>query len=80
MQGTISADDRRRYLVALERLRREDRELIVGALELGYSYEQLAVAVGKRSAESARIAVRRALARLAIEMSRAEAHPQPSDR
>jgi RNA polymerase sigma factor (sigma-70 family) len=66
----MDADMQRQYAAALERLRPLDRELIVGRLELGYSYEQLALATNRRGAETARIAVRRALLKLADEMSR----------
>jgi hypothetical protein len=39
-------------------------------VELGYTYEQLALLTGKRRTDSARIALHRALVRLADEMSR----------
>ena len=41
-------------------------------MEMGYSYERLAEALDKPSAEAARKATRRALLRLAEEMKRAE--------
>lgn len=65
-----SDDDRRRYKMALTRLKERERMLIVGALELGYTYEQLALATGKPTAESARVALHRALRRMADEMAR----------
>jgi RNA polymerase sigma-70 factor (ECF subfamily) len=57
-----------RYESALQRLRDTDREAIVGRVELQYSYEELAVALGKATANAARVAVTRALARLVEEM------------
>jgi RNA polymerase sigma-70 factor, ECF subfamily len=58
-----------RYEGALQRLRVDHREAIVCRIECGYSYEELANALGKPSANAARVAVRRALMRLAKEMS-----------
>ncbi len=59
-----------RYEAALARLSDTDRELIVASVELGYNYEQLAEATGRRSADAARKAARRALIKLAEEMER----------
>lgn len=59
-----------RYEAALARLRPEDREAIVARVEMDYSYEQVAQALGKPSPDAARMAVSRALLRLAEEMSR----------
>lgn len=59
-----------RYERALARLRSEDREAIIARIELGLSYEQLAEALDKPSAEAARQAARRAVLKLAEEMKR----------
>ena len=69
---TVAADheDRMRYQRALNRLKSMDRRAIVARLDLGYSYEQLALVLNKPTPESARQAVRRALSRLAEEMQR----------
>lgn len=67
----IDGQNRERYVAALARLRRDERELVVGRLELGYSYEQLAVLSNRTTPDAARVAVRRALLKLAGEMSRA---------
>lgn len=67
----IGAEDRARYEAGLKRLRRADRKAIVASIELGYSYDQLALVLDKPSAEAARVAVRRALVRLGEEMARA---------
>jgi DNA-directed RNA polymerase specialized sigma24 family protein len=56
---------------ALGRLTPEHREAIIARVELGYTYEELAQALGKPSAEAARKTARRALLRLAEEMNRA---------
>ena len=67
----IDHDDERRYRAALRRLRAADRHAIIGRIELGYSYEQLALMLKKTTPEAARLAVRRALLRLGDEMRRA---------
>ena len=59
-----------RYQAALSRLRPEDREAIIGRLEMGYSYADLAEALGRPTPEAARKAAQRALLRLAEEMNR----------
>jgi RNA polymerase sigma factor (sigma-70 family) len=64
----IGEENRRRYEEALGRLTPGDREAIVGRLELGYSYEQLALVLKKPTPGAARVAVRRALIRLSDEM------------
>ena len=53
-----------RYEAALQRLRPADREAIIGRLELQHDYQELAVILGKPTANAARVAVTRALARL----------------
>jgi len=57
------------YRRACVRLDQSDRRLIVGAVELGYSGQQLALAIGGLSAEAARGAARRTLLRLVAHMS-----------
>ena len=58
------------YDAALERLERDERDAIVGRIELELTYPELAAAMGKPSADAARMAVVRALVRLAEEMGR----------
>ena len=70
LEAAIGRQAVERYERALGRLDPIEREAIIARLELGYSYDQVAVAVGRPSAEAARQALRRALARLAEEMSR----------
>jgi RNA polymerase sigma-70 factor, ECF subfamily len=62
------SEQARRYRRALELLQPGDQHLIVGRLELGYSYEQLAAATGRSTAQAARVAIRRALVRLGRHM------------
>jgi RNA polymerase sigma-70 factor (ECF subfamily) len=68
LESAILEEDRRRYEAALTRLRRSDREAVIGRVDMGYSYEQLAVLLGKPTPEAARLAVRRALLRLKDEV------------
>jgi RNA polymerase sigma factor (sigma-70 family) len=58
------------YEEALARLKPDEREAIIARVEMGYTYEELAEALGKPSADAARKAARRALLRLAEEMNR----------
>jgi RNA polymerase sigma-70 factor (ECF subfamily) len=68
LEEAIGRDAIERYERALATLRPEEREAIIGRVEMGYSYEDLAEALGRPSAEAARKAAQRALVRLAREM------------
>ncbi|OFW10504.1 MAG: hypothetical protein A3H96_25090 [Acidobacteria bacterium RIFCSPLOWO2_02_FULL_67_36] len=68
--AAVDAETRERYAAALAALAPREQELLVGYLELGYNYEQLALATGRRSADAARVALRRAMLALADEMTR----------
>jgi RNA polymerase sigma factor (sigma-70 family) len=59
-----------RYERALTALRPEEAEAIIGRLEMGYSYPELAEVLGKPSPDAARMAVERAIVRLVEEMKR----------
>jgi RNA polymerase sigma factor (sigma-70 family) len=59
-----------RYERALGRLRDADREAVIAAVEMRYSPDELALVLGKPTANAARVAVIRALKRLAEEMHR----------
>ena len=52
------------YDAALAQLSDEEREAIIGRVELGLSYEELAAAMGRPSPDAARMAVGRALLKL----------------
>lgn len=69
LETAIGAEALERYEAALARLRPEEREAIVARVEMDGSYQQVAEAIGKPSADAARMAVSRALLRLAEEMS-----------
>jgi RNA polymerase sigma-70 factor (ECF subfamily) len=57
-----------RYESALAQLKPEDREAVVGRLEFGLAYNELAAALGKNSPDAARMAVSRALLKIAEAM------------
>lgn len=71
-QDLISLEVFESYEAALSRLTEGEREAIIGRVELGQSYADLALALGKPSPDAARLAVTRALVRLAEEMARDE--------
>ncbi len=64
----LTAEQEQSFRRALTVLRPEEQELVVARLELGYNYSQIALAAAKPSVDAARMAVRRALLRLAEEM------------
>jgi RNA polymerase sigma factor (sigma-70 family) len=68
LEEAIGTQALERYEAALGRLRDEERELIQARVEMQQSYQQIATAHGKASADAARMAVSRALVRLAEEM------------
>lgn len=70
LDEAVGREDLDRYEAALAKLRDEDREAIVLRLELGYDYLDLAAALEKPSPDAARMAVCRAIRRLAEEIGR----------
>jgi RNA polymerase sigma-70 factor (ECF subfamily) len=70
LEAALGAEAIERYERALERLRAEDREAIVARIELGLSHKEVAEALGKSSANAARMAVERAVSRLLKEMEK----------
>ena len=74
----IGSENVARYEAAVQRLAPADREAIVGRIELEYSYAELAVALNKPTPDAARVAVTRAMKRLADEMQRARRPPARS--
>jgi RNA polymerase sigma-70 factor, ECF subfamily len=68
LEQAIGAEAVGRYERALERLKPVEREAVIGRVEMGYSYEELAEVLGKPSADAARKAAQRALVRLVEEM------------
>lgn len=73
LDAAIGSETVERYETALGRLREEEREVIVARIELGCTYAEIASATSKPSADAARMAVGRALARLSEEMARERA-------
>jgi RNA polymerase sigma-70 factor (ECF subfamily) len=67
----IGSENVKRYEDAVQRLDAADRQAIIGRLEMEYSYAELAVVLGKPTPDAARVAVMRAMKRLADEMRRA---------
>jgi RNA polymerase sigma factor (sigma-70 family) len=68
LEERIGQETAERYVAALARLTPEERELIVGRVEMEYSYATLADLFDKPTADAARKAARRALLRLAEAM------------
>jgi RNA polymerase sigma-70 factor, ECF subfamily len=56
------------YEEALQALRPADQDLIIARIELKQSYRQIAIELGRPSEDAARMAVKRAIARLAEKM------------
>jgi RNA polymerase sigma-70 factor (ECF subfamily) len=70
LERAIGLERLERYEAALARLRPIDREAIVARVEMGYTYEEMAVMLDLPSADAARKAAQRGLVRLAEEMKR----------
>lgn len=70
LEEAVGREAVERYDRALARLKPEDQEAVIAKMELDCSYAELARALGKPSADAARMAVARALVRLAEEMKR----------
>jgi RNA polymerase sigma-70 factor (ECF subfamily) len=69
LEAVIGHEAVERYEAALATLTDDEREAIIGRIELGYDYQELAQALDKPSADAARMAVRRATLRLAARMT-----------
>jgi RNA polymerase sigma-70 factor (ECF subfamily) len=70
LEEAIGREAVEQYEAALARLRPEEREAVVARIEMDCSYAEVARALGKPSVDAARMAVSRALLRLAEEMKR----------
>ena len=68
LEAAIGTQTMERYEAALARLTEDEREAVVTRVEFGLSYAEVAEALGKPSADAARMAVVRALVKLAKEM------------
>ena len=69
LEIAIGREGVERYEAALDKLKPEDQRAIVARCEWGMSHEEVAQALGKPSANAARVAIHRALVRLAKEMA-----------
>jgi RNA polymerase sigma-70 factor (ECF subfamily) len=68
LEDAIGNEAVERYERALATLRQEDREAVIARIEMGYTHEEIAVLLGKPTANAARMAVERAIIRLAKTM------------
>ena len=73
-EAAVDGERERHYKAALAALTDEERILVVGRIELGFNYDQLALISGRSTPEAARQAVRRAVKKLAERMPRARGH------
>lgn len=64
LEQAIGREGFERYETALAQLAASDREAIIARMELQQSYEEVALALGKPTANAARVAVKRAIERL----------------
>jgi RNA polymerase sigma-70 factor, ECF subfamily len=71
LEEAIGHEALERYERAFATLRREDREALVARMELGYTNEEIAELLGKRTANAVRMTVERAVVRLAKAMRNA---------
>jgi RNA polymerase sigma factor (sigma-70 family) len=70
VEEAVGVETAAAYEQALSRLKPEEREAVIGRVELGLNYDELALALEKPTADAARKAAQRALVRLAEEMQR----------
>jgi RNA polymerase sigma factor (sigma-70 family) len=71
LEAALAQQTVERYESGLARLKPEEREAIVTRVEFGLTYAEVAEVLGKSSADAARMAVVRALVRLARDMQHA---------
>jgi len=73
LEEAIGSDVVTRYEEAMSVLSDDERQLLHLRIELDMSYEEIAVLVGKPSADAARMAIQRSLHRLAVAMKKISA-------
>jgi RNA polymerase sigma factor (sigma-70 family) len=73
LDRVIESEDRIRFRRALAVLDEDSQLLVVGRVDLDMSYDELALATGRASADAARVATRRAVLRLAREVGKRRA-------
>ena len=64
LEEAIARESYERYGAALRRLRPADRRLVIGRIEMQWSYAEVGARFSKPSPDAARMAVHRALRRL----------------
>ena len=69
LETLIAKEQVERYEMAMKRLQSVDRELIVARFEMGLAFDDVAVATGRPTAAAARMAVTRAMSKLAAELN-----------
>ena len=74
LEEAIGAEGVARYEAALARLSLDDQRAIVARCEWGMSHAEVAEILGKSTANAARVAIHRALVRLAKEMAGGRQH------
>ena len=68
LECAIGSQTLERYERALQGLRAEDRELVIAHVEFGFSHRELAQAFNKPTPNAARMALQRAMLRVAVAM------------
>jgi RNA polymerase sigma-70 factor (ECF subfamily) len=75
----IQAEALERYERALASLKNEESQALVLRVELGFDYQAIATQLGKPSADAARMAVTRAMVRLADKMGESRPRGSPGN-
>lgn len=70
LEEAIDSENRRQYREALLTLGADDQALLVGRIEMGLSFDELAIVTERPTPDAARVATRRAALRLARAMGR----------
>jgi RNA polymerase sigma factor (sigma-70 family) len=78
-EAAIGAEVFERYERALASLKNDERQALVLRLELGLEYREIATRLGKSSSDAARMAVTRAMVRLAEKMGRSRRRGPAAD-
>jgi RNA polymerase sigma-70 factor (ECF subfamily) len=65
----MDAEQEEKYKRTLATLTEDERLLVVGRLELGYTYEQLALITNRPTKDAARVALHRAVLKMAERLS-----------
>ncbi len=69
LEAAIGRQAVERYESALQLLQEEERQAVVARIEMGFSFQEIAVMLGKPSADAARMTVSRSLVRLAQQLN-----------